>query len=113
MYAQYGSMITALDTFLTNADISDADFGDVVGRDRSMISKIRRGRLKPTLDLAAAIERATGGVVAMHCWVEDPPPTDIDTTRTVLCVTCNKRSDDIRIRACTFEDCPHAEREAA
>ena len=69
-------MATILDTYMKRAGISDAELAQQIGRDRSMISKIRRGVIKPTLDTAASIERATSGLVPMQSWaVETPPPS--------------------------------------
>lgn len=64
-------MTTALDTYLKKAGIGDADFGARISRDRSMVSKLRRGVLRPTLDLAAAIEAQTGGAVPMQAWASE------------------------------------------
>lgn len=61
-------MSTSLDRYLKDAGISDADFATRIGCDRSMVSKLRRGVLRPTLDKAAAIEGATGGAVTMQSW---------------------------------------------
>lgn len=79
-------MSTELDAYLRDAEIGDADFAPLIGRDRSMVSKLRRGIVRPTLDLAAVIERVTEGRVPMHSWIrpeegaepepapDDPPP---------------------------------------
>jgi len=61
-------MSTLLDRYLKRAGIGDADFAERLGCDRSMISKLRRGILRPTLDRAAAIEDATDGAVTMQSW---------------------------------------------
>lgn len=62
-------MITPLDTYMKKAGIGDADFAVRIKRDRSMVSKLRRGVLRPTLDIAAAIETETAGAVPMQAWV--------------------------------------------
>ncbi len=62
-------MSTELDIYLREREVSESDFGDLIGRDRSMVNKLRRGRLRPTLDLAASIERVTGGAVPIKSWV--------------------------------------------
>lgn len=70
-------MSTALDAYLKSAAILDADFAPMIGRDRSMVSKLRRGRVRPTLDLADAIERATAGQVPIRSWLNvETDPTD-------------------------------------
>lgn len=65
---------TPLDAYLLGAKISDADFAAKIKRDRSMVNKIRRGKLTPTLDVAAAIEAETGGAIPMQAWTDLPIP---------------------------------------
>ena len=62
-------MTTPLDTYMKEAGIGDADFALRIKRDRSMVSKLRRGVLRPTLDTAAAIETETAGAVPMQAWI--------------------------------------------
>jgi len=62
-------MSNPLASYMQKAGVGDADFGSRIGRDRSMVSKLRRGILRPTLDLAAAIETETKGEVPMSVWV--------------------------------------------
>jgi transcriptional regulator with XRE-family HTH domain len=59
--------------------ISDADLAGLTGRDRSMINKIKRGMLKPTLELAGRIEAATNGEVPMQSWVDASPAITSET----------------------------------
>lgn len=66
-------MTTALDAYLNRAGIKDADFAPLIGRDRSMVNKLRRGVVRPSLDLANRIEQATDGAVPMRSWVEVSP----------------------------------------
>lgn len=49
--------------------LKDLDLVPPTGLDRSMISKIRRGIVRPTLDTAGAIERFTAGAVPMQAWM--------------------------------------------
>jgi len=65
---------TPLDAYLLEARISDADFAAKIKRDRSMVNKIRRGKLTPTLDVAAAIEAETDGAIPMQAWTDLPAP---------------------------------------
>jgi len=70
-------MSTPLDAYMQREGIKDADFAARIKLDRSMVSKIRRGIVKPTLDTAAEIEAQTGGQVPMQVWTslaESPPP---------------------------------------
>lgn len=59
---------------MERTDSGDAEFGERIGRDRTMVSKLRRGLLRPTLDLAAVIERETAGEVPIRAWL--PTPTE-------------------------------------
>ena len=63
-------MSTALDAFLKRENIDDQTFAASINRDRSIVSKIRRGVLRPTLDVAASIEAATRGEVPMQAWTD-------------------------------------------
>jgi plasmid maintenance system antidote protein VapI len=97
-------MMTPLARFLTDAKISDADFAAKIGKHRSIVNKIRNGRLKPTLDVAADIETHTGGAVPMQAW------TDLAVS---MCGTCERRAEDPSITSCTRTDCGVRHREAA
>ena len=61
-------MANPLASYMEREGVTDADLATRIGRDRSMVNKIRRGVLRPTLDLAASIERETGGNVPMQAW---------------------------------------------
>lgn len=56
-------MSNPLAAYLESESISDADFGILVSRDRSIISKLRSGTLKASPELALEIERQTDGRV--------------------------------------------------
>lgn len=56
--------------------IGDAEFAVLIGKDRSLVNRLRRGIVRPTLDVAADIEAKTGGEVAMQAWVESLPEAD-------------------------------------
>jgi transcriptional regulator with XRE-family HTH domain len=71
-------MSTALDAYLERNGIKDAEFAPRIGRDRSMVSKLRRGIVRPTLDLAATIEAETHGEVPMRSWLADSSPAQAD-----------------------------------
>jgi hypothetical protein len=49
--------------------ISDADFAVLIGKDRSLVNRLRRGEVRPTLDVAADIEAKTKGEIPMQAWV--------------------------------------------
>jgi len=54
--------------------IGDAEFAVLIGKDRSLVNRLRRGDVRPTLDVAAKIEVVTEGEVTMQAWVETPAP---------------------------------------
>lgn len=51
-------------------NIGDAEFAILIGKDRSLVNRLRRGDVRPTLDVAAKIEELTGGEIPMQAWVE-------------------------------------------
>ncbi|WP_375194673.1 helix-turn-helix domain-containing protein [Sphingobium sp.] len=69
-------MSTALQDYMDRKKVTDADLSAKIGRDRSIVSRIRRGKMLPSLEIAAAIERATGGKVPMKSWVQVPAEQD-------------------------------------
>jgi ribosome-binding protein aMBF1 (putative translation factor) len=62
-------MRTPLDSYMKREGISDAVMAERIGRDRSIVNKLRNGNMSPTLEVAAAIERETGGEVPMASWL--------------------------------------------
>lgn len=62
-------MITPLATFMERQKLSDADVALLIGKDRSLVNRLRRGEVRPTLDVAAEIEAKTQGEVPMQAWV--------------------------------------------
>ncbi len=66
-------MTTPLAAYMERHKISDADFAAKIGKDRSVVNRIRRGDVRPTLDVAAQIEAITEGEVPMQAWVLDQP----------------------------------------
>lgn len=67
-------MITPLASYMNEHQIGDAEFARLIGKDRTLINRLRRGEVRPTLEVAAAIERETGGEVVMQAWI----PSDTD-----------------------------------
>lgn len=67
-------------------NIGDAEFAALIGKDRSLVNRLRRGDVRPTLEVAARIEDVTDGDVPMQAWVEqtstEPPSTAKDSTPT-------------------------------
>ena len=62
-------MITPLASYMARKEIGDADFAALIGKDRSLVNRLRRGAVKPTFEVAAQIEAQTGGEVPMQAWV--------------------------------------------
>lgn len=58
-----------LDAYLRAHAMTDAAFAKKIGRDRSLVSKYRRGRILPPLPVIVSIERATGGQVSYRDFV--------------------------------------------
>lgn len=55
----------------------DATFGDLVGRDRSQISRIRRGKSTPPDDLKILIAEKTAGAIPVTAWFPALPETRV------------------------------------
>ncbi|HEX8556439.1 MAG TPA: helix-turn-helix transcriptional regulator [Sphingomonas sp.] len=66
-------MDTPLATYMKRERCTDAQIAAAIGKDRSLVTRLRNGSARPTLDVAAAIERHTGGAVQMQDWVEPTP----------------------------------------
>jgi len=62
---------TPLAAYMQEAGIKDAELAALIGRERSIVTKIRLGNLKPTLETAVAIETHTAGKVPVRAWVVD------------------------------------------
>lgn len=52
-----------LQKFMDAENLSDEQVAALVGRDRTTIGRIRRGKKNPSLTLALKLERISGGVV--------------------------------------------------
>lgn len=60
---------TPLAAYMEAKGIKDADFAALIGRERSIVTKIRLGRVRPTVETAVAIEAHTHGAVPVRAWV--------------------------------------------
>ncbi len=56
--------MTPLAAYMKLAKLTDAALAERVGRDRSTITKIRRGQTRPSLDLAVKIAALSDGMVS-------------------------------------------------
>lgn len=62
-----------LKAWIAKAAIANAEAARRVGYDRGNFHRILIGAAKPTVDLAHAIDRMTGGEVPMAAWVGFEP----------------------------------------
>lgn len=65
-----------LKKWIAKADIANAEAARRCDYDRSNFHRILAGTAKPTIELADAIEKMTGGVVPMSAWVGFEPRSD-------------------------------------
>lgn len=65
--------MNALATYLKVKSLRQHDFAGRVGATQSTISKLSAGEVKPSLELAIAIERATSGAVPATSWISEHP----------------------------------------
>jgi hypothetical protein len=54
--------------WLTKQGLDDAAAGRLFARDRSHISKLRRGKQRPSYDLMLLIQRVSKGAVGLETW---------------------------------------------
>ena len=59
--------------YLSRHCISQKAFAEAVGVDKSIISRLVRGEIRPGLDLAFVIERQTAREVTAQSWAKDKP----------------------------------------
>lgn len=64
-------MSTPLAAYMAREKIGDAELAALIGKDRSLVNRIRRGEVRPTLDVAAQIEACTNGEIPMQAWVAE------------------------------------------
>jgi DNA-binding XRE family transcriptional regulator len=64
--------MNVLKKYRKDVSIRQTEFAEVVGVTQSTISKIESGEINPSLELAVAIERATGGAIPPSSWVPSP-----------------------------------------
>jgi transcriptional regulator with XRE-family HTH domain len=58
--------IMKLKEYLSMKNMTDAQFSDALGKDRSVVTKYRLGTVTPPLEVIAEIERATNGEVSFR-----------------------------------------------
>jgi len=62
-------MTNSFDDFAQRHGLSDADVAKAIGRDRSLVSRMRRGKSIPTLETAALIQDRFG--FSMRAWLPE------------------------------------------
>ena len=67
-------MLTPLADYLKRHSLTDAEFASRIGKDRSLVNRIKRGEVRPTLDVAAQIESETAGEIPMQSWIDPQTP---------------------------------------
>lgn len=58
-----------LGKYMEKNGIKDAEFAEQIGKDRSLVSRYRRGEVIPSLDVIARIEAATSKAVSFRDFV--------------------------------------------
>ena len=66
--------MSKLAAFLSSNKIKQADFAQIVGASQPTISRLMAGTVMPSLALAVAIERETGGVIKPSDWLVTVQP---------------------------------------
>lgn len=61
-----------LEQWLTANNINQLEFGRRIGVNQATVSKLARKMFTPRLELAAKIERETGGAIPVSFWIEAP-----------------------------------------
>lgn len=61
-----------LKTYRQALQETQGQFGKRIGVSQGMVCRLETGQVKPGLDLAVEIERATNGAVPVEVWVDAP-----------------------------------------
>lgn len=81
------------------------------------LTRIRRGEQNFSRDVMRRLIAASGNAVTANDLIGIPQQSIVNDTgveaRTVLCATCELRTDDPATAGCTYSDCPHSQRQAA
>lgn len=101
--------------------LSLADFGTRIGvASKGRVSEIERGVIPCPQRVALKIEQLSAGTInaadlndAVRAARAVTGNDVVTEARTVLCSTCELRTDDPATAGCTFIDCPHSQRQAA
>jgi transcriptional regulator with XRE-family HTH domain len=61
-----------LSDYLRQSELTDEAFGELIGRDRSSVYRLKNGQTKPTADVLQAIVHATEGAVTPNDFFDLP-----------------------------------------
>jgi transcriptional regulator with XRE-family HTH domain len=64
-----------LSDWMSKHEVDDEELASRVGSDRSTISRIRRGKRRPSWDLAEKIKASTGNAVTPDDYLSEPAAT--------------------------------------
>lgn len=59
-----------LQEYMKKKGIKDAEFAEVIGKDRTIVSKYRRGLVQPPLDVISKIDAVTNKQVSFRDFAE-------------------------------------------
>jgi transcriptional regulator with XRE-family HTH domain len=71
-------LMNDLKTYLVDRRLRQADFAERLGITQATVSRLAAKTALPSLELAFAIERETGGAVPAASWLPAPTPTQED-----------------------------------
>lgn len=63
-----------LSSYLSSQKITQRQFAEAVGVDQSVVSRLTRLEMMPSLELAVKIQNATGGAVPATSWIPESTP---------------------------------------
>lgn len=105
-----------IDDYLATSGKTAAVYAADAQISEASLTRIRRGEQNFSRDVMLRLIAASGNAVTANdlIGVEQLPvvPPAFEA-RTVLCSTCELRTDDPATAGCTFIDCPHSQRQAA
>lgn len=59
-------VIMKLSEYLNLKNMTDSQFSEAIGKDRSVVTKYRLGNVTPPIDVIAAIDKETNGAVSFR-----------------------------------------------
>ena len=71
MHIVHDHGMKTLASYLSEAGMSQKEFGALIGKDQSLVSRYAAGECTPDLDTLVRIERATNGAVPVLSWAKD------------------------------------------